>query len=159
MSVVLIETDLGTKDKCKKALARVQNTLNRKGKRGWNEWWNQVLADAIVECPKIFGSLSRTIRTENIGSPQESFVAESYVYIKDKQELLNKMIVAGGEIDMITGVNVNYAQAVHDGHVSTGGNWVAANPFLERAIEMNLPVLDAKNQQILKSAGDAWEED
>ena len=159
MSIVITESDNGTKNAAKKAAVRTHNKLSTGGYKKLGEWWKHVEQTAIARCPKQFGALSRTIRIENIGKNTPPYTKESYVYINDKEELLNKMLVAGGEIDMIKGIYVDYAQAVHDGHISTGGNWVMANPFLDIAIQESLPLLDLKEKQMLDDAVKEWARD
>lgn len=158
MSIVITETDMGTKKKTLKAIARTYSVVNSVSRKKWDEWWNQVLHDAIELCPKLTGALSRTIRIENIGTLTMPYTAESYVGIQETNELVDKMIVAGGEIDMVTGVYVDYAEAVHDGYVSSGGNWIQGRPFLTQAIDMNLPSLNRKNEEIMNEMGKAWSE-
>lgn len=68
-----------------------------------------------------------------------------------QHRVINHKIVAGGMlVHPATGRIVDYAQAVHDGHYTKGGTWVAPNPFITDAINIHINEL----YQIIDSAID-----
>lgn len=158
MSVIILESDAGTKKATKRATRRTSIKLSEDMKRSLGQWWDEVLMDAIFLCPKETGALSRTIRVEPLveelagGFAKEATITESGL----PQNLIGSKIVAGGELDSLTGRFVNYAQARHDGHLTRSGGWVEGVPFLTEAIEMNMPKLDMYIAQALDKMEREW---
>lgn len=149
MAFVLTETDLGTKRATKKALDRPFSDPSE-WERVWDEFWMKVKETAHVLVPKDTGSLDTTIRvvdTEEIEQHRQAptFGASSFIMSARREVFTdNRAIIAGDPavINPKTGQPVTYAQAVHDGHFTRGGSWVAGIPFLSEAIAMNMPWLD-----------------
>lgn len=157
--VIITETDYGTKGKAKKAIRRTPRKGTEEGRRMLDKWWDAVLQDAIRLCPKKTGALSRTIRIEKI--PKGSMIggvggAPWAKAVGPQSELINKMIVAGGKMDAMTGIFVDYAMAVHDGYVhAKSGRWHVGVPFLSDALAFHSAELDA----ILKKIADRMKEE
>lgn len=150
MSVVVHETDLGTKKAAKRALGRLFSDPND-WRRIFDEFWLKVELDAHVFVPKDTGSLDTTIRVVDAGEVEEhrqapTFGASSIMAGRREVFSDNRAIIAGDPsvINPKSGQPVTYAQAVHDGHFTRGGSWVPARPFLTEAIGNNLAWLDAE---------------
>jgi hypothetical protein len=157
-SIVIIESDHGTKRKHRDAAIRTGEAVKKSSKKHLGAWWEHVAETAIAICPKETGALSRTIRIEKVDTVVSADTKEVFVG-DEKNVIINQKIVVGGEIDMITGKDVNYGTFVHDGHISTNGVWVEAQPFLEYAIELDSPLLDWAEKQILEDMGREWVKD
>ena len=147
--LVMSETDYGSKKKAKKATERTPQKATDEARLQLELFWQKLVEDAYALCPKETGALADTIRTET--NPVET--AGGFERIATVHQLINKRLVAGGQFKK--GKFVNYAQAVHDGHVSPTGKFVPPQPFLEDAIAMNSAELD----RIIKRIGDKIVED
>jgi len=108
------------------------------------QWWNKVLMDAKTLCLlyKCFdtGALYDSIRVEARDQVGQTTNFEKVI---DVNPLLDRVLIAGGPeyINRKTGMGVDYAQAVHDGHNSPHG-FVAGRPFLSDAVTYNLTELE-----------------
>lgn len=139
------ETDFGSKGRAKKATERFPKRLTAEGKWRLKAWWLKVLGTAQMLCLAWAfdtGTLYSTIRIEENRPMPEGFPFE--VAYASQNQMINSMIMAGGmAINPKTGRIVDYAQAVHDGHFTTGGRWIPERPFLREAVNMHSTELDA----------------
>ena len=132
-----------------------------------DDWWLQVLAVAQEECPVgtsestktkgyIGGTLRDTIRIV-YEAPQGSF----FEVVRSPETIsVDRMITAGGIlINPNTGNICDYAQAVHEGHITSGGGFVSGRPFLDIAIDRMMPELDRIMSNFTRELGDIWERD
>jgi len=147
MAVVLEETDRGSKKRLWNALERMFKDRTE-WNIAWDEFWTKVEEDAKVLCPVDTGALRESIRVINIEEAESVNIgAPEYAVIQTTDiQSDGRIIVAGDETMMNpkTFRPVDYAQAVHDGHVSKSGKWVEGTRFLETAIDLNMPHLLAR---------------
>lgn len=144
MPVILIEDDMGSKERTKKALGRVFDEAGA-WKRVWDNYWNKVEQDANMLCKVDTEALKSTIRVIDINQmPSDPFIATGVVMPRKEVYEDTRAIIAGdiGVVNPKTGKPVTYAQAVHDGHISKAGNWVEGDQFLTLAIDMNASYLN-----------------
>jgi len=149
MAVRVVETDFGTKEATKKKITEIQK-MKRKQIQ-WFAWkyWYKVYQYAVQECPVgtsastgrpnyIGGSLRASIRVTR-GRPTSSiFKSGPYGVSRrahgDHGWTYTIQAGGGGVINPNYGREVDYAAAVHDGHMGKGGKFVPPNRFLDRAI-------------------------
>lgn len=149
MAARIVETDFGTKEATKKTITQIQLKKTRQMQwLAWRYWW-KVYQYALQECPVgtpattgrpnyIGGSLRMSIRITR-GSPT-SAVFRSGPYGVSRQTYGDSSWIysiqagGGGVINPNYGREVDYAAAVHDGHMGRGGRWIPPNRFLDRAI-------------------------
>lgn len=139
------ETDFGSKGRAIKATEDFPKKLTSECRWRLKVWWFIVWQEARTLCmgwAYDTGTLHDTIRIEEDKPMPEGYPFE--VSFASQNKILTSMIVAGGIlINPKTGRIVDYAQAVHDGHFTVSGKWVPPRPFLEIAIELHRPELDA----------------
>jgi len=153
MSARIEEYDFGTKAATRRKIQEMQDTAPMKFDRAVYKWWFKVYQTALQECPVDTGALRASIRIQRGETePQGKFVvgrtadyASTSYYIAAG---------GGGVINPKHKREVDYAQAVHDGYYTGGtklatvegfktkksvgiGRWMAGDPFLDRAIQMN----------------------
>lgn len=155
MPIVITETDLGTKERAKKAVKRVQKIIPKELGPRLEKWWRKVERTAKKECPVgtpastgipnyIGGTLRSSVRRVKTGKG----LGKGGVPVKGVGvEFLSEMIVAGGLqfINPNTGKQCDYAVHVHDGTTK-----MRARPFLRRAIELNEQELKRITDKFLK---------
>lgn len=156
MSIVLSETDNGTKREVVEALKKYDKKLSKTVADRLEQVWDQILWDAIMECPIVTGTLVSTIKIVEgaFGDMMGTHIAARTVF--------DRSIVAGDEtiINPRTGQPCIYAQWVHDGHSQSGtGRWIAGHPFLEIALDMNMAELETAIEAAMKEMEQTFGED
>jgi len=153
MSVIVSESDGGTKKEAKKALKKLKKAFDE-GKelgRELNKIWDKIKVDAIGLCPKETGTLASTIRTTRLPL---GMMTGSWSRIKEVT-IFNKSIIAGD----ITKINpkskrpCDYATWVHDGHRMRDGKIYAGVPFLTMALAQNEAELNKVIDRVLRKLG------
>ena len=130
------EDDAGTKKKTKEALKKTKEELDREFREVAMKYWYRVWEVARQLCIEygaidtwaLYNSIRIVWDASPIGGLYEVVVSSEGV---DMTALIR---VGGIGINWKTGRVVDYAQAVHDGHMSRGGKWVMGRPFLMDAI-------------------------
>jgi len=134
VSVQITETDWGTKRKTMLALKRViAQAIPREITGALREYCEELWRTSFALAPKETGTLANSIRFEKREKASQGFEVERYSY-----DLGEWKIKAGGTefINPRTKMPVDYAQAVHDGHMTKSGSWVPGQPFLSMAVEL-----------------------
>lgn len=138
MSVILKESDDGTKQKVVKKIEEYDKKLDDTLRQKLDKVWDKVLWDAIMECPIITGTLASTIRIVEgaFGGLMGGHIAGRMVF--------DRTITAGDEtVTKPDGSPCIYAQWVHDGFIHPrSGRLTRATPFLEIALERNFAELE-----------------
>lgn len=154
MSVQLSETDSGTKRLAINKLAETSKRITPELREELERVWDRILMDAIGECPRISGALASTIRiVEGSFGGMMGGIAERMVF--------DRTIIAGDEtISNPRGTPTShYAKSVHDGYTHwKSGRWVTGYPFLEIALDKNMPDLERAIEKVLKSLGEKFGE-
>lgn len=151
------ETDSGTKEKTKVALARTYKELDKEFADAMRNYWWKVWNDARRLCLEYgafdTGALYESIRLLWMVEPYGGLFE---VGVSSKGVELTAMIKVGGMeyINPRTGKPVNYAQAVHD-----GTRYMAARPFLMDAIMLNESYLQSLLEKNLNKAISGFERD
>ena len=128
------ETDSGTKEKAKLAVARTSTALNKKFTEALKSYWWKVWETARQLCIAYgaydTGTLYESIRLIWGFEPSGGLFE---VAVSSEGVEMSAMIKVGGQefINPRTGRACNYAQAVHD-----GTRYMMARPFLVDAITM-----------------------
>lgn len=126
-------------------------------------WWQKVVMDAKAACLAYgaydTGALYESIRT--ITRDDAGELGQHWEKVVDINPMLDRVLVAGGApyINPKTKKIVDYAQAVHDGHVTSGGNYVSRRPFLTDAVTANLPDLHKLLEAWGIDLGNEWLKD
>lgn len=158
------------------ALDRVEAHAKFNFEKEIDEWWAKVEATAKALCPVgtptstgipryIGGSLRSTIRI--VYNPAGTGIGYGAFYevamgIGDSNDItVDRMIVAGGMvINPNTGMIVDYAQAVHDGHFMYKTNrYVEGRPFLAMALQQNEPEFRRIMNRFMNGQENEWERD
>jgi hypothetical protein len=106
------------------------------------QWWWKVEQDAKALCLAYgcydTGTLFNSIRV--VARDEAGDLGQNYEKVIDVDPALDRILVAGGEeyINPRTKLPCNYAQAVHDGHLSSNGRFIPARPFLADAVRNNI---------------------
>lgn len=135
------EDDAGTKRRTKEALKKTKEELDKEFREAMMKYWYRVWEVARQLCIEygavdtwaLYESIRLVWDASPIGGLYEVIVSAEGV---DMTALIK---VGGVGINWKTGRVVDYAQAVHDGHMSRGGEWVRARPFLMDAITICEP--------------------
>lgn len=155
MSVILKESDEGTKGQVIKKVKEYDKKLDATLKQKLDVVWDKVLWDAIMECPVITGTLASTVRIVEgaFGGLMGSHIAGRMIF--------DRTITAGDEtITKPDGSPCIYAQWVHDGYIHPrSGKWIAGNPFLEIALEKNFAELEKAINEAFKERNTEFGED
>jgi len=176
MPVVVWKEDHPPIQKTINALDRVETHAKFNFGKEIDEWWEKVLALAKALCPVgtpastgiagyMGGSLRSTIRI--IFNPAGAGIGYGAFYevamgMGDSNDItVDRMIVAGGMmINPNTGMIVDYAQAVHDGHFMYKTNhYVDARPFLAQALDENEPEFRRIMNEFMSGQEKEWERD
>lgn len=156
MSIILKESDDGTKQQVIKKVKEFDKNIDDALKQKLDEVWDKILWDAIMECPIITGTLASTIRVVEgaFGGLMGGHVAGRMVF--------DRTITAGDETvtNPRSGQPCIYAQWVHDGFIHPrSGRFIAGNPFLEIALERNFPELEKAIEEAFKEREKIFGED
>lgn len=155
MSVILVESDEGTKQKVMRKVEEYDKKIDDALRQKLDKVWDKVLWDAIMECPIVTATLASTIRIVEgaFGGLMGGHIAGRMVF--------DRTITAGDE--MVTkpdGTPCIYAQWVHDGYVHPkSGRFVVGHPFLEIALEMNMPELEKAIEEAFNERDKIFGED
>lgn len=152
MAVRVVETDFDTKGSTIRTMDKIQRTMPEVFEHALFRWWQKVYFRALREVPVDTAALRATIRIKK----QESNVGK-YNVGRTTDTKLVFMITAGGEgvINPKHKREVDYAEAVHDGTKSNP----LGNPFLNRAIDAELPNLEKfLDETYFKKLYKLWEE-
>ena len=153
MSVIVEESDGGSKKDTKKALKKLKKAFDdgKEIAKELNKIWQKVKVDAITLCPKETGTLASTIRVTRLPL---GMMTGSWSRIKEVT-IFNKSIIAGD----ITKINpkskkpCDYATWVHDGHKMRDGRMYAGVPFLTMAIARHEAELEKAINRALQKLG------
>jgi len=152
MSIQITEDDNGTKRLTINKLKKVSKRLTPELRAELDQVWDNVLMDAIGECPILSGALASTIRiVEGAFGGMMGGVVGRMVF--------DRSITAGDETILNPrGVPTShYASSVHDGYTHPrSGNWIAGYPFLEIALDRNMADLERAINRVLKSLGEKF---
>lgn len=152
MVVVVRETDGGSKKRAMRATYGTARAGATATQHEMLHWLSKVVMLAKTYCPKETGTLATTIRIVT-QAPTGGF----FEVVKNPLENdigVTALITAGGWlVNPKTGFICDYAQAVHDGHLTRGGGYYAGVPFLTMAIDAS----EAEYQQMVKKIFDAQE--
>lgn len=148
MSMVLDETDFGGKAKIKKKVNEIDDNIKESLKDRLEIWWREVLNDAIALCPVDSGALQSSIRIVDASYAPEQFQVTG----ETGNVLVDSIIIAGSSALNNDGVPcMQYALAVHDGHVMRDGKSIYMGvPFLANALLIH----EAELEAILSNATD-----
>jgi len=151
MSIELIETDLGSKKRTRKAIRRIQDTKANKFMKELDVVVNKIVDTAKRLCPVDTGTLQRSIRKiRTWETPTSSY------HMKAKDVTLDFQIIAGGApyFNPKYRKMVDYAQAVHDGTYNR-----PPTPFLTDALDMHQAELDEAMNRFVKRIEEEWAKD
>jgi len=161
----VIEYDFNSKGATKKQIRRIQKEGPIEFDKKVRKWWWKVYQTALQECPVgtsastgrrgyIGGSLRATIRVRR----GRNTTGQYDVARKPQGAMTEYYITAGGGgiVNPNYGREVDYAQAVHDGHMSMGGRFVPPNPFLDRALMKHMAELDEKMLKYMDWIEKTW---
>lgn len=155
MSIILKESDAGTKQKVVKKLSEYDKKVDETLRQKLDKVWDKVLWDAIMECPIVTATLASTIRIVEgaFGGLMGGHVAGRMVF--------DRTITAGDEaVTKPDGSPCIYAQWVHDGFIHPrSGRWVAGNPFLEIALERNFAEIESAIEEAFSERDKVFGED
>ena len=159
MSVVIHETDFGTKGRAQLKLQELYKNNPKVFDQIVYKFWQKVYFYALKACPKDTGALAASIRLKRIGS----IVDQTKVYkvaIKSNDNVASEWIItAGGEgiINPRHKKEVDYARAIHDGY-RRGNKWIKGRPFLTQAFNKALKEMPFYLAEYGKWAEETWAE-
>jgi len=155
MSIIISETDNGTKAQTRRKLKEIDETIDKELRDALERVWDKILWDAILECPIVTATLVSTIKIVEgaFGGLMGHHIAGRSVF--------DKTITAGDEaVTKPDGTPCIYAQWVHDGFTHPkSGRWVAGQPFLEIALEKNMPELEMAIKKVMDAMEKRYGED
>lgn len=147
MVVVISKEDIPPTSKTKQALDRIQEHANERFREAIDEWWEKVRDLAKTLCRDMgvwdTGTLHDTIRIISGGTELGIGYGGYYEVVVSPTDIqVDRMLIAGGMlINPKTGRICDYAEAVHDGHFTKSGTYVAGRPFLSMALDLAEPEL------------------
>ncbi|OGD52570.1 hypothetical protein A3K80_00535 [Candidatus Bathyarchaeota archaeon RBG_13_38_9] len=147
MSIVLFESDNGTKQLTIDRLNELRKKIPEEYEKALDVVWDKIFLTAIMLCPVDTGTLMSTIRIERGGGVMSGFSGIKAITIFDST------IVAGDEriINPKSGQPCIYSTWVHDGHFDRGGKWVPAQPFLTDAVNAHEEELERALDNVNKA--------
>lgn len=102
-------------------------------------------------CPRRSGRLASSHSTNWPGSGTAHGAVESPARPEDG---VTPPAKTSGTVAIVRcGTRVNYAVYVNLGHYTTNGQWVPANPYALRAVEEELPRIEADVKQVIENGG------
>lgn len=152
MVVIVRETDSGSKKRAMQATYRTAHAGATTTQNEMLKWLSKVVMLAKSLCPVETGTLARTIRIVT-QAPTGGFFEVVKNPLENKIGVTALITAGGWLVNPKTGFICDYAQAVHDGHLTRGGGYYAGVPFLTMAIDAS----EAEYQEMVKKIGDAHE--
>ena len=148
--VRLDETDLGSKERTRKAIKRILGSRGVEFQRRFSEYIRAVRDDAKRLCHVDTGALQASIR---IVEPRQ--IPKGY-HVAARDIAVDYQIVAGGPpyFNPKNKRFVDYAQAVHDGTFYRAGR-----PFLSDAVALNSVKFDEIGKEYTDWVGREWSKD
>lgn len=148
MAARIIEWDWGTKKATVQQMKKIQLGAPPILQHKLFGWWRKVYQSALVYCPVETGALRASIRLQT--GPNHK------PYDVSRGECISELYITaggGGVINPKHKREVDYAEAVHDGTLTT-----PSNPFLNRAMADHMTELDNLLQQHSNMIGQWWEQ-
>ena len=127
MSIVVVD-DQGTIESTRRKIEQ----LKRDGPKKFDSIMERFMRDVYMQTLNEMnnmgirdtGALMASTRLERIGSP-----AKYNMTTREASSEWQVLSGGGGYINRKNKREVDYAQAVHDGHATRGGGWVAGRPY------------------------------
>jgi len=151
MSIVLVETDNGTKQLTIDKLKELRRKIPIEFEKALDMVWDKIFFTAIMLCPVDTGTLMSTIKVERGGGVMSGGFSNIRAIT-----IFDSTIIAGDErvVNPKSGKPCIYATWVHDGHFDRGGKWIPAQPFLTDALKAH----EAELEEAIKNVQKALEE-
>jgi hypothetical protein len=157
MSVVITESDNGTKGRVKQTLRDISTELPAQVAQELEDVWNRIWMDAIDLCPKKTGALAASINVISGGIGVGGGLGQERTARSPISNwIFDRTIVAGDEtvINPETGkTTAEYAEWVHDGHIMRDGTFWEGVPFLTQALMAHEAELEAAVAKAMKELG------
>jgi len=147
MTVVVSETDSGTKKKVILELKESHKRMKKAVREELETVWQKIWEDAVNLCPKDTGALASSIKVVKGGTGAFGIAHGA------GEPVLDIYITAGDPsiVNPKTGKTTDYyASLVHEGHRMRDGTFWAGVAFLTEAILNNWNELDAAMAKALK---------
>jgi len=109
-------------------------------------------------CPIDTGTLATSIRIVT-QAPTGGFFEVTKDPLSNKIGVTALITAGGWLVNPKTGRIVDYAQAVHDGHITRGGGYYMGVPFLTMAIDQCEPEYQMMVKRIQDAQANAWRGD
>lgn len=150
----VVESDRGSKQRAISAGARVARRGAEVYQREFLHWLSKVVMLAKRYCPVDTGTLAKTIRIVT-KAPTGVYFEVIRDPLQNKIDVTALITAGGWLVNPKTGRICDYAEAVHDGHVTRGGGYYFGVPFMTMAIDQCTPELD----RLTAKLGKAWEQE